>query len=131
MKNLIYILSIMLSTSCSNNDDKPQNNVPQELIGKWKIAEIYSSDGSSASWSPHDSGEIYDIWFKSNWTYVSFDNNENCNNGNFSINDNQITFYPCTSDYPLTIEVLTTETLILRDYFTPEVYKTKYSKISE
>ena len=131
MKKLIYLFCLMLSFSCSNSDDKPENNVPQELIGKWKIVEIYSSDGSNESWSPYDSGESYDIWLKSDWSYVSSDSNEDCNNGSFSINNDQITFLPCASEYPLTIETMTVEILVLRDNFTPEVYKTKYSKITD
>lgn len=115
-------------SGCTKNDN-PENNVPPELIGKWKIVEIYSSDGSSASWKPHDSGQVYDLWLKSDWTYLTLDNNVNCNKGNFSINNNQITFHPCASEYPLTIETISAEILILRDNFTPEVYKTKYLKI--
>lgn len=41
MKNLIYILFITLSTSNSNSDDKPENNLPQELIEKWKIVKFF------------------------------------------------------------------------------------------
>jgi len=98
---------MMLSLSCSKHDDKSQNNMPQELIGKWKIVEVYSTDGGSpASWSPYDSGEVYDIWIKENNTYISKDNDENCNNGSFSLDNDQITFHPCASAYPFTIETL-------------------------
>lgn len=123
---------MMFSLSCSNNDEKSQNNVPQELIGKWKIVEVYSTDGGSpASWSPYDSEEVYDIWIKENNTYISEDNDENCKNGRFSLDNDQITFHPCASEYPFTIEILTIDTLILRDNYIPDILKTKYSKIFE
>lgn len=130
MKNFICLFCLILALSCSKSNDELKNNVPQELIGKWKIIEIYSSDGSNESWSSYDSGESYDIWLKSDWSYLSSNSNEDCNNGSFSINNAQITFLPCASEYPLTIETITVDILVLRDNFTPEVYKTKYSKIA-
>ena len=93
MKNLIYLFCLVLSFSCSNKDDKPENNVPQELIGKWKLIEIYESDGNSNSWVPYDSGESYDIWFKEDLGLVVSTMIEGCQIGSFSISSNKITWY--------------------------------------
>lgn len=124
----------MLSLSCSNNDDKFQNNVPQELIGKWKIVEMYSTDGGSPpSWSTYDSGEVYDIWFKNDWTYSSTSSaNPDCINGEYSISENYLTLFnsACAPEEPLIVENLTENELVIDANFI-EPYKSKYEKIIE
>jgi len=130
MKNIFLIL-VIIFLGCSESSEEP-NNIPNELIGKWKIDEIFTTEGGSpATWSSYDSGEIYDIWLKENGTYIDVNTDENCNNGTYIITENQITFSPCASLYPLTIEKLMKDTLILRDNFIPDIFKTKYLKIIE
>lgn|SRR5690606_29975784 len=132
MKNLIYLLCLMLSFSCSNSDGKPENNVPQELIGKWKLIEIYSSDGTTSSWSPYDSGEVYDIWFKENGTVIFIGNSENCMDASYSVTGNNIYYSnnPCTTEDPIFIEFLTESELIL-DLNSIEPHKSKFIKLNE
>ena len=132
MKYLIYLFYLLLSFSCSNSDDNPKNNVPQELIGKWKVVEIYSSDGSTASWSPFDSGESYDIWFKENRTVVFIGNSENCRYASYSVSNNNIYYSgnPCTTEEPIYIELLTNFELTL-DLNSIEPYKSKFIKLNE
>ena len=45
MKNILLILAISL-LGCSKSSEEP-NNIPPELIGKWKIVETYTTDGGS------------------------------------------------------------------------------------
>ncbi len=130
MKKILLIL-IIIFIGCTKSSEEP-NNTPPELIGKWKIVEIFSTDGGEpATWALYDSGEAYDLWLKQNGTYSDPNTDETCNNGSYLISDNQITFSPCASEYPLTIENLTQSTLILRDNFIPDIFKTKYIKVVE
>ena len=70
MKNILLILLLIL-LGCSDDNEDPKNNIPAELIGKWKIVEKYTSEGGSNHiWSHYDSGRIYDKWFKNDGTYV-------------------------------------------------------------
>ena len=135
MKNMFLILTFsLMSLGCSNNNDDPQNNILPELIGKWKIVERYSTDGGSpASWSPYDSGEIYDKWFKSDGTFIIVGiNNPDCASGTYSVENNYITYTdsPCAPEKPVIIESLThTELIIDANFFEP--IKTKYIKVIE
>ncbi|WP_452222492.1 hypothetical protein [Lacinutrix salivirga] len=132
MKNLIYLFCLVLSFSCSNNDDKPENNVPQELIGKWKLIEIYASDGNSNSWVPYDSGESYDIWFKEDLGLVVSTMVEGCQIGSFSISSNNEIVYnlPCSEQSIIPIESLS-ETTLITDVTYIEYELNKYEKITE
>jgi len=133
MKNLVYILYMMLSLSCSNNDDKSQNNVPHALFGKWKLIEIYSSDdGSQASWSPYDSGEVYDIWFKENSEFIVSNMIEDCQIGSFSMssNDEIIIDLPCSEQSIIPIDSLSESILITNTTYI-EYELSKYQRVSE
>lgn len=134
----IYILFIIatLTLSCSKSDNEPENNIPTELIGKWKAIEIYSTDGGSpATWSLYDSGLVYDIWFKSHGTYMlgrDSSNNLECKEGNYSVIGNEITYSdsPCAPEVPVFIESLTAVELIIDgNFFEPS--KTKYIRVTE
>ena len=124
---------MMLSLSCSKHDDKSQNNVPQELIGKWKIVEIYSTDGGSpTSWSPYDSGEVYDIWFKENSEFIVSNMIEGCQIGSFSMssNDEIIIDLPCSEQSIIPIDSLSESILITNTTYI-EYELSKYQKVSE
>lgn len=137
MKNLI--LTIILATitlSCSKNDNETQNNIPTELIGKWKIIEVYTTEGglNDGAWSSYDSGHEYDTWFKNDGTFLLTNpsTNPDCMGGNYSILENNITYSnnPCSIDQPVTIELINEINLIINlNHF--EIYKTKYQKITE
>lgn len=131
MKTLIYILLTLFLSSCTKNDT-PENNVPPELIGKWKIVETYSSDGSSNSWNSYDSGKIYDIWFKDGGETIVSNMIENCQVGIYSISKNNeiIIDLPCGEKSTIPIVSLTNTTLIT-DVTYIEYELTKYEKVPE
>lgn len=135
MKNLIFTIIIAVITlNCSKSDSENQNNIPPELIGKWKVIEVYSTDGGSpAVWSSYDSGYEYDIWFKNDGIFmITGTTNTDCMSGNFVVSGNDITYSNsiCASNEPVTIELLNeTDLLINLNHFEP--YKTKYKKIVE
>ena len=131
MKTLIYFLLTIFVSGCTKNDD-PENNVPPELIGKWKIVEIYSSDGSSASWKPHDSGQVYDLWFKNGGETIVSNMIENCQVGTFSIsaNDEIIINLPCSEKSTIPIVSLTNTNLVTNTTYI-EYELTKYVKVTE
>lgn len=136
MKNLLLILFIFFVTSnCYNStNEDPKNTIPPELIGKWKIVELYTSDGSNSYWHTYDSGREWDTWFKSDGTYtLSYPYTDpNCMGGTYSILENDITFSdnPCTDGTPVTIEVLTENELQINSIFF-EIYKSKSIKVIE
>ncbi len=131
MKKLIIILMFSFSIlGCTKDSDSENNNIPIELIGKWKAIEIYSTDGGSEP-----------IWrnYSDQFTYVFSNNNvtvrdnlqAGCNEGTFSIkNGNTIEFiFPCIS-YNSYIET-NTNTLLILDTKNFEPLKYKFKKISE
>ena len=123
MKNILLILAIIL-LGCTKSSEELNNNIPPELIGKWKVVEIYSADGGSpASWS----------LIKNGFSYIFFENKKvirdnlqaDCIEGNFTIeNDNIIYFtFSCIS-YESLIENLTNNELIIdTQNFEPLKYK--------
>ena len=131
-----YILLILVITflGCSKGSEEP-NNIPPELIGKWKVVERYTTDGGSdPTWSLYDSGRIYDKWFKGDGTYILTrpSTNPDCMGGNYSVLENNITYSnnPCTTGAPVTIELLTENELIIdTNFFEP--FKVKYIKVIE
>ena len=130
MKNMpLKLIISLMSLACSNNNEEPQNNIPAELIGKWKIVERFTSDGTSGYWHSYDSEYFYDLWLKANGTF-STEDEDACSNCTYIVLNNQITFYPYGVDYPSNIESLSNEELILNaNHFEP--IKTKYVKIFE
>lgn len=132
MKKVILIILVTITCfACSKNDENSKNEIPDKLIGKWKITEIYSTDGGSpATWSVYDSGEVYDIWFKEN-QIVSFTGNSNeCMSASYSVIESSIyyTNNPCTTEDPIIIELLNDYELIL-DLNNIEPYKSKYIRV--
>ena len=134
MKNMFLILIIsLMSLGCSNNNDDPQNNIPAELIGKWKIVERFTSDGTSGYWHSYDSGEIHDLWFKNNGE-VFFTSliSTPCYKATYTVINNEIWYSnsTCIADTPNTIELLTENELLI-DFNFFEPMKTRYIKVIE
>lgn len=130
MKNLILLLTLSFVTlNCSKDDNNQKNNIPPELIGKWKAIEIYSTDGGSEpTWSNIVNGFSYTF---SNDNIVIRDNLQTgCNEGKFSLkNENTILFvFPCIS-YESFIEN-NTNTLLILDTKNFEPLKYKFQKIN-
>ena len=131
MKNLI--LTIILATitlSCSKSDNETQNNIPTELIGKWKVTSMYVAIENQ--WTNLDSNYEYDVWYKENSTVNFTESNSNCPITNYSITNNEIFYSSCDgeSEFPYIIESLTvSELVVIIPYIEGDKYK--YKKITE
>lgn len=109
---IITILSLTI-LGCSKGNDDPKNNIPTELIGKWKLTERYTnSGGGDFNWVEINTGLEYDIWFKSNSDVIMKSLGENCEEGNFAVIENEINFsFPC-GESTIPIDSLSNTTLI-------------------
>ncbi len=131
----IFIISFIVSSfiGCRDeNDPKPKVEIPLELIGTWKVFEVYSTDGSSIpTWTNIPEQLIFYYSFHIDFTVRKDPSGEGCNKGTFSIDEgNMISFkFPCIS-YTSEIDSLTNETLIL-DTQNFEPLKYKFRKIVE
>lgn len=128
MKAIVLILSLFL-WGCSNDDspkDEP-NNIPQELIGKWKTVAVYATDGASEpQWRDEDTGAIYDYWFKSNGEYVFFDG---ISSGVYSVNSENYLTLTNVRSITYSIESISNDSLLI-DCLNFEPLKYKYVKVS-
>jgi len=91
MKKLFIISLVMLLLfSCSNSSSNPTNQ-ENLLIGKWKLIEQKSSNGSSTppTWTTVING--YELTFKSDGTYTTTANST-CNSGTYSISNQLISY---------------------------------------
>jgi|OpeIllAssembly_1097287.scaffolds.fasta_scaffold491240_3 hypothetical protein len=131
MKNIIFtIILAVITLSCSKNDKDNQNNIPPELIGKWKITSMYVVIENQ--WTNLDSNYAYDVWYKENSTVIFTESNSNCPITNYSITGNKIFYSSCDgkSEFPYIIESLTeSELIIITPHFEGDKYK--YQKIAE
>ena len=133
-KTLSIFILVFLTYSCSkSNEEEPQNFIPSELIGKWKIFEIFYTSGAGLedrNWVEYDSGKDYDIWFKSNGTFQGPEGE--CEDCTFIVSsDNKIFFYPNGDpNDPAEIQLLNSEYLTLWWKFI-EGAGSKYEKIIE
>lgn len=116
MKALFYLPVLFFSfLSCSKSDDNSASK--QSVIGKWKLIELYNSDGgSSPTWHPITNG--YTIEFLSNGTFNSTKYAE-CATGSYTISaSNEISMtYNCPSfanNYIEKTETITNTQLILK-----------------
>jgi len=130
MKNIIIIILFTL-LSCTKGKEEPINNIPSELIGKWKIFKIFESDGNCIDncWVEFDSGKEFDLWLKSDGTYLDSPNN-NCNNCTYYLIEDKLFFLPYGEDSPGKINLLNDNYLTLwwNDF---EGFGHKYKKIIE
>lgn len=131
MKVIILIFSLFI-LGCSSYDtpkEKP-NNIPQELIGKWKIVEVYDSHGGNDPyWLPHETGAIYDYWFKESGDFLK---NNGEIQGNYTVDKDNYIFFQSSNNqnsYTYFIENITIDSLII-DLLNFEPLKYKYIKIS-
>lgn len=107
-------------------NDEP-NNIPQELIGKWKIVEVYETDGASEpQWRDEDTGAVYDYWFKADKSFMQSDGTYK---GMYTVDSDLKLTLTINSSNTLKIEKLKSDTLII-DFLNFEPYKCKYLKIS-
>lgn len=128
MKAFFLIFSLFI-LGCSNDDTPKEepNNIPQQLIGKWKIVEVYETDGGSEpQWRNEDTGAIYDYWFKSNSTFLQSDG---IYNGTYTIDTSMKLTFTTNSPNTVLIEQLTSSQLII-DFLNFEPYKHKYIKVN-
>ena len=128
MKTIILIFSLFI-LGCSKNDTPKEdpNNIPQELIGKWKIVQVYETDGGSEpQWRDEDTGHSYDYWFKSNGTYVKFDG---ISNGVYIINSGNYITLTNVSSVTYLIESISNDEILI-NYLNFEPLKYKYIKVS-
>lgn len=137
MKKLSFILITLIFLSCTKNDnpvieDTP-SEIPSELIGKWKIIEVYSSvGGEPEEWRVDTTGFEYDIDYRDDETFIIPSVIEPCQEGLYSV-ENEIIYLTrdCgtgESSWEYEIELLTNDTLIV---ITPhfELVKNKYVKV--
>lgn len=134
MKKILFLFMIvLLLVSC--HKDKPivvQPYIPADLIGKWKITEIFDTDGGSAPlWRVYNTAEEYDIWFKDNSDYTQ-PGTSTCYAGKYSVSEAlKITFVNSCGDISIeTIDSLSAHELIIdANWF--EFMKTRYVKVAE
>lgn len=131
MKNFALVLAFSFVTlGCTKDNNKIEKNIPTELIGKWKVIEIYSTDGGSEpEWIEIADGFSYT--FSNNYIVIRDNLQTGCNEGKFSIiNENTIKFvFPCIS-YNSYIEN-NTDTLLILDTKNFEPLKYKFQKVTE
>ena len=131
MKKLLFIFCLFLF-GCSDKSNPEVNNstqIPPDLIGKWKIVEIYESvSGFDPTWRDESTTYSYNIWFKSNSEYIR---DEGYLNGTYKINNDSLTFHLTSTQNSQTvlIEYPDSDTLII-DFLNFEPVKHKYYKIS-
>ncbi|OQY05244.1 MAG: hypothetical protein B6I20_01590 [Bacteroidetes bacterium 4572_117] len=134
MKKTLFLLCLFF-LACSDKSEpivEEINKVPPELIGKWKIVEIYETDGGSLpSWRTYNSGNEYHVWFKFNNKYEKSGGALTCLTGNYTILDNNYLRYNsvCGGEQEVYIELLKKDSLII-DLKIFEAHKLRYIKIS-
>jgi len=133
MKNILLLLIVVLvltTLSCSKDNEKPKNNIPAELVGKWKLTEKYTnSGGGEFNWVEVDTGMEYDIWLKENNDMTT--NNENCRTGTYRVVENKINYnFPCFGESTIPIDSLSNTTLITNVSYI-EYELNKYIKVNE
>jgi len=127
MKTIILIFSLFILGCSNNHNPNEEPNIPQELIGKWKIIEVYETDGASEpQWRDEDTGAIYDYWFKSNGSFLQSDG---AFSGSYMIDENNDIELTINNVKKYHIEYLTSDSLII-DLLNFEPLKVKYVKIS-
>ena len=115
---------------CSGDDTPKEepNNIPQELIGKWKIVQVYETDGGSEpQWRDENTGHSYDYWFKSNGAFLQSDG---VISGSYVIDENNDIELTVNSVKKYHIEYLSSNTLII-DLLNFEPLKLKFIKVSQ
>jgi len=94
MKNLILILTVILTTSCQQNDSNELKE--QTIVGTWKLTESKVEGGSpNTDWTPV--AYSYQIQFLEDGTFTS-NKYDACEDGTYSISstDNTILIsYAC------------------------------------
>lgn len=131
MKTIILIFSLII-VGCSNDTPKEEpNTIPEELIGKWKIVEVYETDGGSEpQWREYISSNDFHVWFKSDYQYENTDGDINCLTGTYSINNDILKYQSvCGGMSVVSIELLENDLLII-DYLNFEPFKHKFIKVS-
>lgn len=127
MKTIILIFSLFIMGCSNDHTPNEEPNIPQELIGKWKIIEVYETDGGrEPQWRDEDTGAIYDYWFKSDGTFLQSDG---IYNGTYTIDTSMKLTFTINSPNTVSIEQLTSTQLII-DFLNFEPYKHKYIKVS-
>ena len=133
-KKILIVIVLLLALGCENKDDSTDNkNIPPELIGKWKVVEVCSSEAEpGCTWSPYDSGDVYDIWFKENMEILVSSMTGGCQQGSYSFStENEIIInLPCTEQSIIPVESLTESILITNTTYI-EYELTKYEKVME
>ncbi|MBN2639221.1 MAG: hypothetical protein JXR65_09070 [Bacteroidales bacterium] len=130
-KYLLFILVLGI-LGCGDKNKDNVGYIPPELIGKWKVIELCTTDGESVpAWSPYDSGETYDSWYKRDGTHISYSStNPDCEVSRYKVTGKYIYFSgtPCSPDKPVIIEQLTDSLLIINlNHF--ETFKSKSVKV--
>lgn len=131
MKTKILIFSLFILGCSNNHTPYEEPKIPQELIGKWKIVEVYETDGGSEpQWREYISSNDFHVWFKSNYQYENTDGDTNCLTGTYSIINNVLKYQSiCGGMSEVSIELLVDNLLII-DFLNFEPYKHKFIKVS-
>ena len=123
---ILFITFLYLFTGCQEKNSEPQIKIPQELIGKWKAYEVFSTDGASTpTWEILPDKFTFSFEFFENSTVKTDFHGEGCRLGKFTLEEgNVISFiFPCI-EHTIMIDSLTNEILILdTQNFEPLKYK--------
>ncbi|MCD6179529.1 MAG: lipocalin family protein [Bacteroidales bacterium] len=136
MKKIFFLVSIFF-ISCTGQIDPIIDDsfpIPPELIGKWKIVEIYETNGVCVypCWRDYISNNKYHVRFKEDNTYETIDGDPTCLTGTYTVSKDNLLKYSssCGGEQEVYIELLQNDSLII-DLKIFEPHKLKYVKISE
>jgi hypothetical protein len=128
----ISLVLVLFILGCSNEKipNIEPNNIPQKLLGKWKIVEVFETDGASEpQWRNYTSSNNFNVWFKSDGKYVNSDGDVNCLTGTYSLKNDTLSYFSsCGGKSEVYIELLLSDTMII-DGLNFEPFKIKYNKI--
>nr|WP_321237146.1 hypothetical protein [uncultured Psychroserpens sp.] len=137
MKNvLVLFLSLFLVVSCSSDDDNQNGDAQSELIGTWKLSEIYLNPGDgSGDFIPVAADDNKTITFATDGTISSnadlcflFSESGEPSSGVFSEEDMTISVEGCFVNIsPAGIEIVDSNLII--SYALIEISQEKYIKI--
>jgi hypothetical protein len=96
---LILITFICVQLSCTKASEKEE--LPNLLVGKWELYEIFVSDGANSDWITPPEIMYHSLNFYNNGEYLFLIEPAECQNGNYTFTEESIFLSPdsnnCTS----------------------------------
>ena len=87
MKKLLLIpIIFLIIIGCTNDKDPKRNNIPREIVGKWKFAQYYDDMVYDITPDPHIVVDGYNLILNSDGTFTSNESIEH-SGGTFSVSE--------------------------------------------